>query len=110
MTYKANHNIRIIARARETTGRLDAGRWVMQMQEARSKTRLFLRSVASCYGAGIFFLITSLGCSAYIMGMKYTGTHVDMTTNAVGIVFGLTLFVLCYFVARSTSTYRTRCR
>ena len=103
MTYKANHNITgIIAGRVGRPTRLDTGMWAMQMAEARSKTRLFLRSVASCYGAGIFFLITSLGCSAYIMGMKYTGTHVGMTTNAVGIVFGLTLFVLCYFVARST--------
>ena len=101
MTYKANHNITGIGRVGRPT-RLDARMWQMQMQEARSKTRLFLRSVASCYGAGIFFLITSLGCSAYIMGMKYTGTRVGMATNAVGIVFGLTLFVLCYFVARST--------
>ena len=101
MTYKANHNITGIGRVGRPT-RLDARMWHMQMAEARSKTRLFLRSVASCYGAGIFFLITSLGCSAYIMGMKYTGTRVGMTTNAVGIVFGLTLFVLCYFVARST--------
>ena len=74
MTYKANHNITgIIAGRVGRPTRLDTGMWAMQMAEARSKTRLFLRSVASCYGAGIFFLITSLGCSAYIMGMKYEG-------------------------------------
>jgi len=34
--------------------------------------------------------------------LKYTGIYVGIITNVAGVAFALTLFVLCYFVAKST--------
>ena len=104
-TYRANHNITGVEFRTISAGpeiRLDHDNWVREMAEMKVQARVFLRTVASCLGASMFFLLTALGTSAYIMGLKYTGVRVGIVTNVAGIVFGLTLFVLCYFVARST--------
>jgi hypothetical protein len=100
-TFQQNANITGISRVGRPT-RLDHAVWIMRVAEARAEARLFLRTVASCMGASIFFILTALGCSAYIMGLKYTGVYVGIITNVAGVAFALTLFVLCYFVAKST--------
>ena len=107
-TYRINHNITKIGHHSRLDGhnfdteRFDRHMWMMQVAEARAAARLFLRTVASCLGATIFFLLVSLGCSAFIMGLKYTGIRIGVATNVAGTVFGMTLFVLCYYMARST--------
>ena len=103
-TYRANHNITGV-HFRAVGGavvHMDDANWRHEMMDMKVKARLFLRTVASCLGASMFFLLTALGTSAYVMGLKYTGVRVGIVTNVAGVVFGLTLFVLCYFVAKST--------
>ena len=91
-TFQQNTNITGITRVGRPT-RLDHAVWIMRVEEARAEARLFLRTVASCMGASIFFILTALGCTAYIMGLKYTGVYVGITTNVAGVAFALTLFV-----------------
>ena len=103
--YRANHNITGVHFEVVSAGpviAMDDASWRHNMMDMKVKARVFLRTVASCLGASMFFLITALGTSAYIMGLKYTGERVGIVTGVAGIVFGLTLFVLCYFVAKST--------
>lgn len=104
MQFRQNPNItetRHVGRPIRADG-MDRAQWFRAVSEAKLRARLFLRTVISCMAAAIFFDIVSLACSAYIMGLKYTGVRIGYVTGVAGIVFGMTLFVLCYFVARST--------
>ena len=105
MKFQRNANItglRKIGKPFAADHGMTRAQWFKELAEARTRARLYLRTVASCMGASMFFVLTSLACSAYIMGLKYTGTRVGYTTGTAGVIFGLMLFVLCYVVAKST--------